>query len=109
MNHSGTMPAPVADMDPPETAEEGVGILSFGQQRLWLLDRLAPGTALYNIPHLVRLAGPLDAAALGRALESIVQRHESLRTAIVTCGNEARQHCIDAGSFVLEQTDLGAV
>ena len=46
--------------------------LSFGQQRLWLIDRLEPDSPLYNIPHLIRLRGPLDVGALGRALAAIV-------------------------------------
>src|SRR5947209_2334420 len=54
--------------------------LSFAQQRLWFLDRLEPGGPAYNVPLAVRLAGPLDAAALERSLDALVRRHEILRT-----------------------------
>ena len=54
--------------------------LSFAQERLWFLDRLEPGSAVYNIPVALRLGGALDAAALERALGEIVRRHEALRT-----------------------------
>jgi amino acid adenylation domain-containing protein len=54
--------------------------LSFGQERLWFLDQLAPGSAAYVVPQGVRLAGALDAAALERAIAEIVRRHEVLRT-----------------------------
>src|SRR6185436_4005963 len=54
--------------------------LSFAQERLWFLDRLAGGSAQYNLPAALRLIGALDAAALERALGEIVRRHESLRT-----------------------------
>ncbi|MBL8677488.1 MAG: hypothetical protein JNJ47_08775, partial [Alphaproteobacteria bacterium] len=42
--------------------------LSFAQQRLWFLDQLLPEIALYNIPIARKLKGPLNAAALERAL-----------------------------------------
>ncbi len=54
--------------------------LSFAQQRLWLLDRLDPGSPLYNVPRALRLAGILNVDALERALTEIVRRHEALRT-----------------------------
>ncbi|HEX2210651.1 MAG TPA: amino acid adenylation domain-containing protein [Longimicrobium sp.] len=54
--------------------------LSFGQERLWFLDRLEPGSALYNVATVMRLRGALHADALERALGEIVRRHEVLRT-----------------------------
>ena len=53
---------------------------SFAQQRLWFLDQLESGGAVYNIPVAYRLSGPLDAAALQQSLTEIVRRHEVLRT-----------------------------
>lgn len=52
---------------------------SFGQERLWLLDRLGAGNA-YHLTGAVRLDGLLDPAAMGRAIERLVERHEVLRT-----------------------------
>ncbi len=60
--------------------------LSFGQEQLWLIDRFAPGQAMYNIPVAVSVRGQLDPAALGRALSQVVARHEVLRTRLVGSG-----------------------
>jgi len=57
--------------------------LSFAQQRLWFLAQMAPGSAAYHIPIGLRLEGALDANALERALQRLVERHESLRSHFV--------------------------
>ncbi|MET9337556.1 amino acid adenylation domain-containing protein [Nonomuraea sp. NPDC003804] len=54
--------------------------LTRNQERLWFLHRLDPGDAAYNMWIVRRLRGPLDVAALGRALDALAARHESLRT-----------------------------
>jgi len=53
---------------------------SFAQQRLWLLEQLEGNLAAYHLPYAMRLRGPLDTDSLRRGLETIVARHESLRT-----------------------------
>ncbi|HZF12336.1 MAG TPA: amino acid adenylation domain-containing protein [Thermoanaerobaculia bacterium] len=54
--------------------------LSFPQERVWFLARLAPGSVAYNFQAEIRLQGALDAPALERALCEVVRRHEILRT-----------------------------
>jgi amino acid adenylation domain-containing protein len=54
--------------------------LSFAQQRLWFLDRLAPGDPAYNLALPVWLEGVLDVGRLRRSLAGVVARHEALRT-----------------------------
>jgi amino acid adenylation domain-containing protein len=54
--------------------------LSFTQERLWLVDRLYPGTPLYNVPTVTRFRGPLARPVLAAALTALVRRHEALRT-----------------------------
>jgi nonribosomal peptide synthetase protein BlmVII len=54
--------------------------LSFEQHRLWLHDQLAPRSDAYHIPLHARLLGPLRPVALRQAINSVVARHEVLRT-----------------------------
>ncbi len=83
--------------------------LSFGQQRLWLLDRLEPGTATFNLPAPLRLAGRLDAAALAGALAAIVERHESLRSVFAEREGRGCQRVLPAVPLFLPVADLGAI
>jgi len=53
---------------------------SFSQERLWFLERLMPGTGVFNLSFAVRLRGALDVHALEEGLNAIVRRHDTLRT-----------------------------
>ncbi|HEX2090781.1 MAG TPA: amino acid adenylation domain-containing protein, partial [Longimicrobiaceae bacterium] len=64
----------------PRRGGTGPAPLSFAQQRIWIQDQLDPEAILFNVPVTLRLRGELDVAALRRALDEIVRRHEALRT-----------------------------
>ncbi|MEQ0563558.1 non-ribosomal peptide synthase/polyketide synthase [Amycolatopsis sp. NEAU-NG30] len=64
----------------PVVPRDGALPLSFAQQRLWFLDEFEPGGTEYLSPTALRLRGDLDVDALRRALDTLVARHESLRT-----------------------------
>lgn len=66
--------------------------LSFSQQRLWFLDRLQPGTAMYNVASSLRLEGELDRPRLQRALDALMARHEILRTTFSEQGQRVAGH-----------------
>ncbi|GAD82059.1 non-ribosomal peptide synthetase [Nocardia asteroides NBRC 15531] len=65
--------------------------LSAAQQRMWLLNRLDPTSAAYNIPVAVRLRGDIDATALAAAVADVLDRHEVLRTAYPATDGIGRQ------------------
>ncbi|HEX2092034.1 MAG TPA: amino acid adenylation domain-containing protein, partial [Longimicrobiaceae bacterium] len=60
--------------------------LSFAQQRLWFVDRLEPGSAVYNMAGALRLRGRLETAAVRVSLDALVERHEALRTVFAEQG-----------------------
>lgn len=58
---------------------------SYGQYRMWFLSQLQPETpSVYHLYRFLRMRGNLDYAALRRALDEIVARHEVIRTRLVT-------------------------
>jgi Condensation domain/AMP-binding enzyme/Phosphopantetheine attachment site/AMP-binding enzyme C-terminal domain len=54
--------------------------LSYSQQRLWFINELQGSSTEYNMPQALRLRGRLDVDALRRTAQTIMDRHESLRT-----------------------------
>lgn len=54
--------------------------LSFGQERLWYVDQLNPGSIAHNLRAVFHLQGDLDQSVLIKSLKEIVRRHEILRT-----------------------------
>ena len=64
----------------PRIDRQGELPLSFSQQALWFLERLSPGTPVFNVTAAVRITGPLDVQALERSFDTILERHEALRT-----------------------------
>ncbi|MBV9788377.1 MAG: amino acid adenylation domain-containing protein, partial [Chloroflexi bacterium] len=80
--------------------------LSFAQQRLWFLDQLQPGSAAYHLPTVVRLTGALDVAALQQSLNTLVARHESLRTVFAQHDGQPIQHVLPAAPVPLPILDV---
>ncbi|WP_345144814.1 amino acid adenylation domain-containing protein, partial [Dactylosporangium darangshiense] len=58
--------------------------LSYAQQRLWFLAQLDPDSTEYHVPTVIPLPDTTDPTAIADALSTIVERHEILRTRIIT-------------------------
>ncbi|MBL1075546.1 non-ribosomal peptide synthase/polyketide synthase [Nocardia sp. 2] len=54
--------------------------LSPTQTRMWLLNRLDPGSPAYNVPSAIRITGEIDTTVLRDAFTDVIARHEVLRT-----------------------------
>ncbi|MCA1616820.1 MAG: amino acid adenylation domain-containing protein, partial [Acidobacteria bacterium] len=65
--------------------------LSYGQRALWFLHQLAPESAAYNLSFAARVRSALDVAALRRSVQTLADRHPSLRTTFETNQGEPRQ------------------
>ena len=80
--------------------------LSFAQQRLWFLEQLDAEAAAYNLLRAVRIDGPLEIPALTRTLQTITDRHESLRAIFLTRSGEPAQAVQLTVTVELPLTDL---
>ena len=78
--------------------------LSFSQERLWFIDQL-DGSIQYHVPSVLRLKGSLNKTALAYAIQTIVNRHEVLRTVIRENTGQASQHVMEAGLWQLATSE----
>lgn len=83
--------------------------LSYSQQRLWLLDQLQPGNTSYNMPAAFHLQGTLNVPALERSLNTILERHEALRTSFAVVGGQPVQVIARPAPLTLVPIDLTAL
>jgi amino acid adenylation domain-containing protein len=65
--------------------------LSFGQERLWFLQRWAPESSFYNGHVSLRVTGPLSPAPLSAAVDEVCRRHEVLRATFSEVNGEPVQ------------------
>ncbi len=61
-------------------------VLSHAQQRLWFIEQYSGGTHAYHIPLLLELLPDTEVHLLERALRSLVDRHEVLRS-VMECSD----------------------
>jgi len=90
-----------APAGPVARADRESAPLSPGQQRLWFLDHLTPGTATYNVPVVLHVEGPLDVSVLRAALRRAEAAHGVLRTRFVVRDGVPQQLIGTAGAAQL--------
>jgi amino acid adenylation domain-containing protein len=79
----------------PETKTEYS--LSYHQERLWFIDQFETGNVYetspiyHNIPLILHLSGKIDCALLEQSLNAIIERHDALRTRVITENARGRQ------------------
>ncbi|MBN1481965.1 amino acid adenylation domain-containing protein [candidate division KSB1 bacterium] len=80
--------------------------VSFSQQRLWFLQQLEPESFLYNIPLVTRFQGALDVSVLEKTIQTIIARHEILRTSFTKISGKPYQRVEKSIDFNLPVDDL---
>ncbi len=80
--------------------------LSLNQEHLWILDKMIPGTHLFNMPYVYRISGECNVAALEMALQEIVRRHEVLRTVFREVNGKPVQIVRTSPHFEVSYADL---
>ncbi len=100
----------IADRDTlalkPRSKTSELAQLSFGQQRLWVLEQMGFTKNAYNSPIYLRLQGYLDLKALQQTLNELIVRHEVLRTAIKETDGYPQQFVQPAQELSLPVIDL---
>ncbi|MFY9622653.1 MAG: amino acid adenylation domain-containing protein [Pyrinomonadaceae bacterium] len=86
--------------------------LSYHQERLWFIDQFEKGNVYasspiyHNIPLILHLSGPIDCELLESSLNAIIDRHEALRTRIITKNARGLQVVNHQESLKLKVVDL---
>ncbi len=87
----------------PQSRSQADYPVSSPQARVFLFEQLYPGTVVYNIPSIVRLADRLQVDLLRRALQQTIDRNEVLRLSFHRRNGEIRQVVHDSVIAVLDE------
>ena len=83
-------------------------VLSPAQKRLWITEQLTPGQSVYNSYGSYIIEGKLDEAVLQRVFQTLVERHEVLRTIFEVVDGEPRQkiRMYNPENFKIQKIDI---
>ncbi|MDQ1354513.1 MAG: Amino acid adenylation protein, partial [Acidobacteriota bacterium] len=85
---------------------------SYHQERLWFIDisetgnLYDPGPIYYNIPLIFQVRGQIDAELLEKSIKAVIDRHEALRTRIITKDSQPVQAIAPEAPFKLHKLVL---
>ena len=81
--------------------------VSSSQYRLWVLSQFEGGSTAYNIPKKIFLRGDYDIESFKRAIYSVIDRHEILRTILKKDDEgEVRQWILDRENINFEIKEI---
>jgi thioesterase domain-containing protein/acyl carrier protein len=76
------------------------------QERCWFLNKLRPGTPSLNVSVRWEIRGRFPTHAVEQAIQTIIARHEILRTRFVEIDSEPQQEVFETAPFKLSVVDL---
>jgi polyketide synthase PksJ len=86
-----------------KVAEQEDYPISHAQKRLWILSQFDTESVAYNVPAQIPLEGAIDREAFISAINSTIERHESLRTVFIENDEgEVRQRILSSGELEFE-------
>ncbi|WP_428243750.1 amino acid adenylation domain-containing protein [Gynuella sp.] len=88
---------------PEHIAAPEVFPLSHGQRALWIIEQVSPNNYAYNLPLAFRISSDVEVPVLRQALQSLMNRHDSLRTTIQLQNREPVQQVVGWQALALEQ------
>src|SRR5215210_4906718 len=107
MNTLLTMNAAAPSQELEGEPVSAMGTPSYGQRSLWFLQYLAPQGSAYNIAAAARVRTRIDAGALERAFQALVDRHAALRTTFPAIDGAPCRRVAERQSFSLVCVDAG--
>ena len=82
--------------------------MSSAQKRTYLLSQMDSEGILYNMPQNYKLTGKIDSERLRDALQTLINRHEILRTSFITVDGEPMQKILSFVEADYKYLDLGS-
>lgn len=95
-----------AKIEPAQAAE--FYPLSSAQKRLYILNDMSGMETAYNIPFVMEITGELDVVRLEQAFQTLISRHEVLRTSFSIINGEIFQKVQEDIHFTIEHLDVSA-
>jgi len=83
--------------------------LSYAQRRLWFLDQFEPESPYYNIPMALRIKGNFSIDVFKKTIQSIINRHEALRTTFIARNGEPLQAVKPLLTIPVEVQDISSI
>ncbi len=92
-----------------EDSRTAVYPASSSQERMWFLHHYAPESAVYCVPSAFRLDGPLNVSWLKAAFDTVIQRHDILRTTFALEKGALHQCVAPVSNFQLQEISLETI